>query len=121
MHTLLRCLLARCLLAFALAAVTQSALAQGFPTKPIHFIIGFPPGNVLDADTRAIGNEMQKRMGQPIVVEFKPGANATIAAKYVVNSAPDGYTLMYGTATSFHPLFNTNNAVYAGTDLAPVS
>lgn len=101
--------------------VSVSAWAQPYPNKPIRFTIGFPPGTVLDAVARLAGNEMEKQLGQPIVLEFKTGANGTIAAKAVVNAPPDGYTLFYGNTTSIHPIFNRNNAVFAGKELLPIA
>src|ERR1043166_1834808 len=95
--------------------------AQTYPTKPIQVIIGFPPGTVVDVVARAVGNEMAKRLGQPIVLEFKPGASGTIGAKYVVNARPDGFTLYYGNTLISHALFNKENAVDAAKELAPVS
>lgn len=97
------------------------AFAQSFPTRPIRFIIGFTPRTIVDAVARLLGNDLEKRLEQPIVLEFKPGANATIAAKYVVNSSPDGYTYFYGNVLSIHPLFMLSNAVDAAKDFASVS
>lgn len=105
----------------ALALATAPALAQQYPTKPIRFMIGFPPGTIIDATARAVGNEMSKSLGQPIVLEFRPGANGTIAAQFVVSSAPDGYTLYYGNPTTSNPIFNRNNGVVATREFSPVS
>ncbi len=105
--------------AIALVAA-GSSLAQGFPNKPIRIIFGFQPGTIQDAVARPVALEMEKRLGQPIILEFKPGANGTIAAKFVAGSAPDGYTLNYNSIT-IHPIFNKNNAVDAAKELAPVS
>ena len=99
----------------------SGAWAQAYPTRPIHFVIGFPPGTVIDVVARLVGNQMSSRLGQPIVLDFKPGASGTIGAKYVVNAAPDGYTLYYGNLITTHPLFNRENAVDASRDFAPVS
>lgn len=110
-------------LAVVLATVGIGGLAaaQQYPTKPIRIVIGFPPGTILDASARLVGNEMEKRLGQPIVLEFKPGANGTIGARSVAASSPDGYTLFYGNALTIHPIFNRNNALDAATEFAPVS
>lgn len=111
----------RVAIAFAMIFVTGAALAQAWPNKPIRIVIGFPPGTIIDATARFITSEMEKRLGQPFVLEFKPGANSTIAAKMVVTASPDGYTLLYGTPLGFHPLFTRNNAVDASKELVHVS
>ena len=108
---------------FWLAAfiVPNTSVAQAYPTKPIRFIIGFPPGSIIDTVARLVGTEMEKQLGQPIILEFKPGANGTIGAKSVVASPPDGYTLYYGNVLLAHPMFNLNNAVDAAKEFSPVS
>jgi tripartite-type tricarboxylate transporter receptor subunit TctC len=97
-----------------------SANAQSYPEKPITFVIGFAPGTVLDAVANLVGSQMEKELGQPIILEHKPGAAGSIGAKYVVASEPNGYTFYFGNATSYHPLFIKNNSVFAGTDFDPV-
>lgn len=95
--------------------------AQQYPTKPIRFVIGFPPGTTMDGVARPLAGEMEKRLGQPIVFDYKPGANATIAAKSIVNAPPDGYALYFGGSVSISPILMRNNFVNAGKDLTPVS
>ena len=109
------------LLALALLIVAGAPSAQTYPSKPIRIVIGFPPGTILDLISRLVGSEMAKPLGQPMVLEFKPGASGTIGARYVVNASPDGYTLLYGPLVSAHPLLNRNNPVDAGKELAAVS
>ena len=70
---------------FILGMLSSQVGAQSYPTKPLHFIFGFSPGTILDSTARPVADEMSKRLGQPIVFEFKPGASGTIAAKYVQN------------------------------------
>lgn len=114
--------IARCLAcALFVFATTQAPAQQPYPNRPIHVIFGFPPGTVLDTTVRLLASDLEKRLGQPLILEFKPGANGTIAAKYVVNSAPDGYTLLYTNAMPIHPLQNENNAVDVSKDMEPVS
>ena len=110
-------------MSFALAALlfTGTCWAQAWPSKPIRIVIGFPPGTVIDASMRIVAVEMEKKLGQQIVLEFKPGANGTIGAKSVVTAPPDGYTLTYGNSVSIHPLFTRNNAVDATRELVSVS
>jgi tripartite-type tricarboxylate transporter receptor subunit TctC len=71
-----------------------AVLAQAYPSKPIKFIVPFTAGSATDIVARTVGDAMGKSMGQPIVIENKPGAGGTIAAAQVARSEPDGYTLL---------------------------
>ncbi len=109
------------LLAFS-AAVWQNAAAQQFPTKPIRFVVPFPPGGSTDVLARLLGQKLSERWGQPIVVENRAGANTVIGAELVARAAPDGYTW-------FMPIdstFTMNPALYQKLpydlkDFAPVT
>ena len=80
----------------AAALVTGSAaLAQGFPSKPIRFVVPYPAGGTTDLMARALQEPLQKSLGQPVLVENKPGAGGLIAAREVARSAPDGHTLLF--------------------------
>lgn len=110
------------LVASALLGGAQAARAQDYPNRPITVVIPWPPGSLLDGMVRLVGAEMQKRVGQPTVIDFKPGASGTIGAKFVVNSAkPDGYTLFFSSSLSHHPLLNKNNGVDSGKEMVAVS
>jgi tripartite-type tricarboxylate transporter receptor subunit TctC len=89
----------RLLLAGAAAATTlpfaSSALAQAWPSKPIKFIVTFPPGGLTDLYARAYGDYIAQKTGQPVVVENKGGAGGIIGAQTAKSSAPDGYTFMW--------------------------
>jgi len=70
--------------------------AQGYPHKQITLVVGYPPGGSNDVVARVIGPKMAEILGQPVVIENRPGASSTTGANYVAKSAPDGYTLMLG-------------------------
>jgi len=73
--------------------LVQPAHAQDYPTKAVHVLVGYAPGGGADILTRAFAGELQKALGQPFVVENRPGANGILAAAQLAKSAPDGYTL----------------------------
>jgi tripartite-type tricarboxylate transporter receptor subunit TctC len=85
------------LAALALAAAT-TANAQGFPDKPIHFVVPFTAGSGTDIVARTVAEPMSRAMGQPIIIENKPGAGGTLGAAQVAKGAPDGYTLLVHSA-----------------------
>ena len=74
----------------------NSALAQAWPAKTISIVVPFATGGTTDAIARTLGQELSKNLGQPVIVENKPGAGATIGADYVAKAKPDGYTLLVG-------------------------
>jgi tripartite-type tricarboxylate transporter receptor subunit TctC len=76
------------------ACVATAAVAQPYPNQPIRIVAPFPAGGLVDVLARAVGDEMSKSMGQPVVVENKPGAGGNIGAELVASAAPDGYTLL---------------------------
>ena len=94
--TVRRILLCLTLFAAALLLSPQS-FAQAYPTKPIKAIVPFAPGSATDQIARVFGAEMAKTLGQPIVVENKPGVNGMLGAAEVAKAAPDGYTILIGT------------------------
>ena len=88
----------RLLVALLASCSATAAVAQDFPTRPIRIVIPFAAGGVSDIVARAVAEPMSKALGQPIVIENKGGAGGTIAAMELSRAAPDGYTLMLGTA-----------------------
>jgi tripartite-type tricarboxylate transporter receptor subunit TctC len=106
----------RTALSLALTMAMGTATAQSFPTKPIHIIIPFVAGGSSDIVGRAIGSKFQELLGQPAVVENKPGANGAIAAEYVAKAAPDGYTILVGSIG----VFSINAALFKDLRYNPV-
>ena len=84
--------------AAALPAVSRIAWAQAYPTRPVRFIVGFPPGGATDILARLMGQWLSERLGQPFVIENRPGAGSNIATEAVVRAPPDGYTLLLVTS-----------------------
>lgn len=99
MNILLRALRTILLLLPLMLFATPSPAQQagGYPAKPIRIVVPFPPAGATDILARAIGVELQKAFGQPVVIENKPGAGGNTGADMVAKSAPDGYTLLMGT------------------------
>ena len=75
--------------------VVPNAWSQSYPLKPVRLILGVGPGSGVETTARPVAAEMEKTLGQPIVIEFRPGAGGVIGAEAVARSAPDGYTLFY--------------------------
>lgn len=86
--------------AATLPVQARIAKAQGYPTRPLRFVIGYPPGGAIDFVARLIGHWLSERLGQPVVVENKPGASTNLAVQAVVAAPPDGYTLLLAVATN---------------------
>jgi len=78
----------------ALPAATRIAAAQAYPTRPVHLVVGYPPGGVTDITARLIAPSLSERLGQQFVVENRPGASSNIATEAVARALPDGYTLL---------------------------
>ena len=80
--------------AVALPAVPRIALALDYPTRPVHVIVGYPPGSGPDIEARLIGQWLSERLGQPFIIENRPGAASNLATEAVVHAPADGYTLL---------------------------
>ena len=85
--------------AAALLSVSCFAWAQTYPSQPVRWIVPFPPGGPSDILARLMGQSLSERLGQPFIIENRPGAGGTIAVDSVVRALPDGYTLLL-TATN---------------------
>ena len=80
--------------ALAAAALCGAAVAQNYPTKPVTIVVPFSPGGATDIMSRLLAERLNKRLGQPVIVENKPGAGTMIASEYVAKATPDGHTLL---------------------------
>ena len=113
-----------CLIAFGLAAAAPvgSAAALDYPTRPVRWVVGYPPGGATDIIARLIGQRLSERLGQQFVIENKPGAGNNIATESVINAEPDGYTVLL-----VNPANYINTSLYANLkfnfprDIAPIA
>jgi tripartite-type tricarboxylate transporter receptor subunit TctC len=111
------------LVAALAAASCTVALAQGYPSRPITLVVGFPPGGGADAVARIVTDKLGKVLGQPVVVDNKPGAGTTLASDIVARAPADGYTLLLGSAI----LYGSDQLLYKSAkydgvkDFTPIS
>ena len=83
-------------LVFGLVLACGDSTAQGYPNRPVKLVVGYQPGGGTDAIARIVAQRLAERLGQQVVIENRPGANATIGVAYVAKAEPDGYTLLVG-------------------------
>ena len=108
--------------AAALPAISRLAWAQAYPTRPVRWIIPFPPGGGADIVSRIMGSWLSDRLGQPIIIESKPGGGTNIGTQTVVNSPPDGYTLLFfGSSAAINATFYATLPFNLQRDIAPVA
>jgi tripartite-type tricarboxylate transporter receptor subunit TctC len=101
----------------ALAALcATAATAQTYPDRPIRVLVAFPPGGASDLVARVVGQAFSVRLGQPVVVENRPGSNGNVAGDLVAHATPDGYTLLLGPSA----LFGINPHLYAKMPIDPL-
>lgn len=114
--------LALAILFIARAHVIGPAHAEDYPSRPVRLIVAFTPGGTTDITARLIADKMHETLGQVVAVENKPGANGAIAAQYVAQSEPDGYTLFFTTAgaVALNPAFRGDLPYDPLKDFAPV-
>jgi tripartite-type tricarboxylate transporter receptor subunit TctC len=106
---------------FALIAVGHGQ-AEDYPARPVRLIVAFAPGGTADFTARLLADKMQRRLGAPVAVENKPGANGAVAAEYVARSDADGYTLFFTTvgAVAINPALRSDLPYDPLKDFAPV-
>ena len=125
-HRIMRVILPS-LIRFAFAAVlamlASAAPAQTYPTRPIRLLVSFPPGGASDLVARTLGQPLGARLGQPVVVENRPGSNGNLAGELAAHATPDGYTLLLGPSSLFaiNPHHYAKMAIDPLKDLLPVA
>jgi len=108
--------------AAALSVLSGIARAQAYPSRPIRWVVGFAPGGATDIIARLMGQWLSERLGQSVVIENRPGAGSNLATEVVVNSPPDGYTLLlvgpsHAVNATLYPKLNYNFI----RDIAPIA
>ena len=108
--------------AAALPAVPRIATAQSYPSRPVHIILGFPAGGSSDVIARLTGQWLAERLGQPFIVDNRPGAGSNIGTELAVRASPDGYTLLFATsANAINATLYDNLNFNFIRDIAPVA
>ena len=99
----------------ALLAFAAPATAADYPSRPVMLVVAFPPGGPSDVLARIVGKKMEQLLGQPFVIENKPGAGGNIAADFVAHATADGYTLLMGN----NSILATNESLYKKLTYSP--
>ena len=108
--------------AAALPTAARIAQAQTYPTRPVRLIVGFPAGGAQDIVARLMGQWLSERLGQPILIENRPGAGGNIGAEAAVRAVPDGYTLLLaGTPNAINTTLYNNLSFVFLRDITPVA
>src|SRR5580692_260752 len=107
--------------AAASSAVSRHAFADTYPSRPLRWIVPFPAGGSTDLIARLMGEWLAARLGQPVIIENKPGGGTNIAVQAVVNAPADGYTLLFAVATNaINPALYKSLPFDFQRDIAPV-
>jgi tripartite-type tricarboxylate transporter receptor subunit TctC len=106
-----------------LALIAGNAQSQAYPSRPVRLVVGFAPGGAADFVARTLAEPLGRALGQPVVVDNRPGAGSSIAAEHVARSAADGYSVLIASPSSIlvNPLINKQGAFDPLKDLVPVS
>ena len=112
-----------CLAIGTAISLATNASAQDYPTKPIRLLVPFPPGGPTDLVARVMAEKLGQALGQPLVIDSRPGAGGVVAAGAAAKSAPDGYTLFFATNSTFvaHPFLMKDLPFDSEKDFAPIS
>ena len=103
-------------------ALPRLAAAQSYPSRPLRWVVPFPAGGSTDLIARLLGEWLAQKLGQPVVIENKPGGGTNIGVQAVVNAAPDGYTLLFALATNtINPSLYKSLPFDFQRDIAPVA
>src|ERR1700719_4341919 len=103
-------------------ATRRSAAALDYPTRPVRFVVGYPPGGATDILARLVGQRLSEKLGQQFVIENRPGAGNNIGTETAVNAEPDGYTvLLVNPANFINATLYTNIRFNFVRDIAPVA
>jgi tripartite-type tricarboxylate transporter receptor subunit TctC len=107
----------------SLALACSPAFAQGFPSKPVHLVVGFAPGGAADIIARTLSDPLSRSLAQSIIVENKPGAGSSVAAELVAKASPDGYTIFIASQSGMiiNPLINKNVGYNTARDFAAIT
>src|SRR5450631_3094475 len=108
--------------ALLLATIAPPLCAQSYPSKPVRFILPFPPGGPTDILGRIVGQKLSSQLGQPVVPENRPGAGGNVGTEYAAKTPPDGYTIVLGTPSiSISPGLYKKLGYDPVRDFAPIS
>jgi tripartite-type tricarboxylate transporter receptor subunit TctC len=109
-------------LVLAMLVGSPAAQAQTYPSRPVKIVVGFAPGGAADYVARSLSEALGRALGQPVVIENKPGGGSSIAANLVAKSAPDGYTILIASPSSISVSPALNSKIgYTAKDLAPIT
>jgi tripartite-type tricarboxylate transporter receptor subunit TctC len=108
--------------AAAVPMLSPRTWALDYPTKPVHWIVGYPAGGSADTVARILAQWLTERLGQPVLIENKPGAATNISLQATISAPPDGYTMVYlATSATVNPSFFESQPVNIARDIAPVA
>ena len=110
-------------LVLSLIFVAGTAFGQSYPTRPVRLLVTYPPGGSSDVQTRLVAKGLAERLGQPVVVDNRPGAGGRIGVSLAARAAPDGYTLLFASLSTFaiEPALHGNVGYDPQRDFVPVS
>jgi tripartite-type tricarboxylate transporter receptor subunit TctC len=105
----------------AFSGTSGWATEQNWPQRPIMLLLPYPPGGTIDFQARIMGARLSEKLGQPVIVQNKPGASGIVATEYVIHSNPDGYTLLFASSAQTTSVPMTEKVGYTLKDLTPIS